>query len=203
MPAGQADQRPGRELVQGHRGLSGERVVRRDRRDQGGLDQHPSVETVGRGVREPQHGDVEPPGPQLVDQLVGGPLPQRHLQLRVCGGEVPDRVGEHGVGQRGGHADRDPAAQQPAQRGDGVAGVLHGGERGAGVRQHRQPGLGGGDRARAAFDQGCAEFAFQLPQLRAHPGLRDVQRRGGRGDGPGVDDRDQVAQVSQFHKQRC
>ena len=203
VPARQADQRPGAEIGGGDCGPAGELVVGGDGGDLPVLDQHRTVQAVRRGVREAQHRDVDPPGPQLGDEIVGGALAQRHVDAGVRGRERPHRVGEHGVGQRGRHPDRDPAAEQPAQRGDRVPGTLDGGQRRPGVRQDRPPRLGGDDGPRTAFEQGLPQLPFELPQLRADPGLGDVQRLGRGGHRARVDGGHQVAQVPEFHNHEC
>ena len=54
-----------------------------------------------------------------------------------------------------------------------------------------------------ALKQGKPELAFELPDLLAQRRLRDVQDLGGRREGPGIRDRQEVAQQAdvRFHKQ--
>jgi hypothetical protein len=68
------------------------------------------------------------------------------------------------------------------------------------VRQHRLARLGQPGDPRGPVEQLLPEFAFELPDLGAHPGLGDVKPGGRTGEVLLLGDGDEVLQLPQFHK---
>ncbi len=79
---------------------------------------------------------------------------------------------------------------------------LCGSQRGAGVGQDRPAHLGRCHRAAGAVEQGLPHLLLQLADLGAEAGLGQVQPGGGAGEAALFDDGDEVAQLTELHKQR-
>ena len=113
--------------------------------------------------------------------------------------EGGERVEQRGDGAGRHHADRDPAPDQSGDVVDRAADARHRREHGPGVLEGRRAGRGERGAAARPVDQRRAEVAFQLPDLRADPGLADVDALRGAGEVRFLGDGDEVLQLPQFH----
>jgi hypothetical protein len=93
------------------------------------------------------------------------------------------------------------AGDQAAQRRDRLPAVLDLRERGARVGQQGLAGRGQRDRAPVPVEQPFTELGLQALDLLADRGLSDVEPFGGPGEVRLVDDREEVGELPEFHKQ--
>ncbi len=100
-------------------------------------------------------------------------------------------------GDRVDGGDLDLPAVQTGGAAGGGAGPFGVGECGAGVREHRAAHRGRPDGPREAFQQRAAGVPFQGADLVGQGGLGDVQQLGRAGEGAGVDDGDEVFELTQ------
>ncbi len=178
--------------------MDGQFVAGGDRRDDRLVLQHVQGD-ARRAV--PAHADdrgVEPAGAQALDEPVGRVLGQGDLDRRVGVVEARQQRGQVGV-VRGHRADGDSPPEQSGHLVDDEPGALHGGERGARVRQEGSADLGRDDGPPGAVEQLLAELAFQLADLGADPGLGHPHLLGGPGEVPLLHHRHEVLELTQFH----
>ena len=154
-----------------------------------------------RPDRRADKGGVEPLVAQRLDQFAGAALLQgkRHQRVRFAeGADQPrhERV-ERG---RAGEAEADPARLRRARCGGSR-------RRACSTRAEDRPRLGEKgcarlgqlDAARLAAEQLDLELGFERPDLLAERRLLDAEPLGGAGDMAFLGDRDEVAEVAQFH----
>jgi hypothetical protein len=93
------------------------------------------------------------------------------------------------------------AGDQSAQRNDGLPTVLDLCEGCAGMGQQRLAGRRQGDGTPVAVQQPPAKLRLQAADLLANGGLRDPQSLRCAGEVGLVNDRDEVRQLPEFHKE--
>lgn len=114
------------------------------------------------------------------------------------------------IGEEGGHVepvtagareqgDSDPAAEQPAELVHGLPYPLDGGECGPRIGEDGPAHLRHGHRTAGAVEQRLPQLPLQLPDLGAHPGLRQMQPGGGPGEVGLFHHSDEVLQLPKFH----
>ena len=180
-----------RYLVEPDGAPSGPRIVGRERAEAPLVadDGAGEVPGVGGGA---QHREVA----QALGQAAGGRVGADQVQFDVRVGGRPAALELAGVPAHGrpGVTDAEPGV--PGGRlGDEVAGR---GEDLPGLGQDVHAGRGRGDGPAGAVQQPDAENLLEGHQVARHGRLRDAEFDGGVGEGPGVDDRDQAAQVPQL-----
>uniref|UniRef100_A0A071MJJ3 Uncharacterized protein n=1 Tax=Burkholderia cenocepacia TaxID=95486 RepID=A0A071MJJ3_9BURK len=179
-----------------------ERVIERQRDDEAFFQDHARVDARIRG-RQPDHPEIDPPVAQCGD-LVG----RRHV-LQV---ERDQRItlahrAQHGRQQRGQHRrhERDPqradfaAARQPRHllRARGLL------QRGACFGQEHAPGVAQFDLVPVALEQARAECFLECLDLHAQRGLHDAQAPRGAPEMQLFRERDEGAQLLEFHGRRA
>jgi hypothetical protein len=127
----------------------------------------------GLGHRQRHDGDVQARFQHILDQALGHGL----ARLRVEAGELaPQRLNQarQQIGRDGGDdADAQGAGQAVAIGAGQIAQLVHGAQDVAGAGGELMAKRGQPDLARAAFDQGRADQAFQLLDLHRQRGLGD------------------------------
>ena len=103
-------------------------------------------------------------------------------------------------GDGGNRADDDGAGFGLQAFGKFVLGAGEFVEDGAGTREESAAEVGQPDGAAEAIEEAAAEFGFELLNLLRERGLRDVAFFGGPGEGAGVGDGAEVAELVEFHK---
>ena len=114
----------------------------------------------------------------------------------VEGGEQAGEVERAGRAHRADHDAAGPDARELGQLGRGRLDLR---ERAPRTGHQPLPGRGQGDVPRGAVDERDADLVLEALDLLRERGLRDVQARRRAREVPLVGERDQVAQLAQFH----
>jgi hypothetical protein len=187
------------EGVDGGVSLGGQGVVGCD-----GDDEWLGVEELrGQGRRERLGAEADDPRVDLpvgdgVDELGVLVAAEADLDGRVCAAELAEGVAE-AVVYRAGDADAEPAVEDAAQGGDGLAASFGGGQCGAGVGEEGLACGGQGRLAAVAVEERFAELALEAADLGADRGLGDEEALGGAGELPLVGDRDEGSELAEIH----
>jgi len=131
--------------------------------------------------------------------FVGGQLVKRQVHVAMTLAKDADHFGENAIQGGGDDADREMAqlaASGHARQTRGLGGV---GERGAGAVEKYASGFGERDAAAGAIEQADAQLTFKPLDLLAERGLRDGQTLGCAAEMKGFGERDEIAEMAQFH----
>lgn len=113
-------------------------------------------------------------------------------------GQERGQIESAGAGPRD-QADPDATAEQPAELVHGLPYLLDGGERGPRIREDGLAHLRHGHRTAGAVQERLPQLPLELPDLCAHPGLRQMQPGGGTGEVGLLHHGDEVLQLPKFH----
>ena len=148
------------------------------------------------GHRKSQHGGIDAPALELLQQGFGLFLDQQQFDLREALLQRPDHVRQQVRGQCGEKAEAKAAGFWVVGEPGDFAHLLDFGDDPARALGDARAGLGQHDLPRRTFHKHHAEFVFQLSDLRGQRGLADMAGLGGVAKMPVVGEGQQVAQVT-------
>ena len=196
---GKAGERLVSHLGERYPGVAGEPVSGWGDEDELLVDERLSDVLRGQVGVDGSEDEVDVAGVECGEQLSDEAGAQRERDAWVAGGEAGEGGGqvERAEDRRG--AEGDSAAQGRGELGEVGAGAVEFAEHPPGPGQEQLAGLGERDPPCGAGEQGDAELALEVPDLRGDRRLRDAQPLGGAGEAAAARDRVEVPQLPQLH----
>ena len=150
-------------------------------------------------VRVVSEAEIDPAFVEPPHDVFAQTLDQLERDARIARAAFPHQPRRQQRARRRCDAERDLAAGRAGQIHQLLAGELDLAQRRVSVTQQRPARLGRVDAARMAVQQRDAELVLQLPDLEAERRLGDVNALGRTGEALGLDDLDEIAQLSDVH----
>ena len=180
------------------RGAAGEFVIFRQSGVEAFGEERMSVEFVaayGKG----EDGEIHGAGAETIKKNRSDFFGDGEMDLGKFAGEGGEALRKP-IGSNGGDgADDDGAGFGLQALGELVFGAGEFVENGAGAGEKGFAEVGEANGASKAVEEAAAEFGFELLDLLGERGLRDVALFGGAGEGAGVGDGGEVAELMEFH----
>jgi len=151
---------------------------------------------------ESQDGEVHGAGAEALEKNGCDFFGDGEMDLRKFAGERSEARRKPIRGDGGDGADDDGSGFGLEAFGEFVLGAGEFVEDGAGTREEGFAEVGEADGAAEAIEEAAAEFGFELLDLLGERWLRDVAFFGGSGEGAGVCDGAEVAELVEFHGER-
>ena len=150
--------------------------------------------------RHGEDGEIHGAGAEPIEKDRRDLFSDSEMNFRIFAGKAGEARRQPIRGNGGNGADDDGAGFGLQALGDFVFGGGEFVEDGTRAREEGVAQLGEADGAAEAIEEAATEFGFEFEDLLGERGLRDVAALGGTGEGTGVGDGAEVAELVEFHR---